>query len=329
MRDETVSQTAEPLPNSKPASRDAARAAPNSIRSASEPAARPTPPRSSWPRASSSSSICARRKGNSNAISRSAAGHWPTAAPSLTSGRRALRAGRAQHPDGRIGQWPSCILRKEVLLAANVDKINRREQSRRKRTSSPQEAAAQPRRGSQARRQAARQGTGRRRSAARADDAGRSAARGLRHRAGRARAGAVAPRSSQHARRSTPRSPICGRKINSIGGVNLDALAELEELEARFGNLSSQHTDLSAAKNSLEADHRQDQRRQPAAVRRNAGRGARALSDAVSQAVRRRPGRHRARRGGRHSGERHRDRRPPARQGAAQHLAARAAARRR
>jgi chromosome segregation protein len=41
-------------------------------------------------------------------------------------------------------------------------------------------------------------------------------------------------------------------KINSIGGVNLDALAELEELEARFNSLSAQYTDLSSAKNSLE-----------------------------------------------------------------------------
>jgi chromosome segregation protein len=40
-------------------------------------------------------------------------------------------------------------------------------------------------------------------------------------------------------------------KLNSIGGVNLDALAELEELEARFNTLSSQHQDLSSAKGSL------------------------------------------------------------------------------
>ncbi len=41
-------------------------------------------------------------------------------------------------------------------------------------------------------------------------------------------------------------------KLNSIGGVNLDALAELEELELRFANLSAQHKDLSSAKASLE-----------------------------------------------------------------------------
>ena len=40
-------------------------------------------------------------------------------------------------------------------------------------------------------------------------------------------------------------------KLNSIGGVNLDALAELEELEVRFNTLSSQHQDLSSAKTSL------------------------------------------------------------------------------
>ncbi|HTM56018.1 MAG TPA: chromosome segregation protein SMC [Pirellulales bacterium] len=42
-------------------------------------------------------------------------------------------------------------------------------------------------------------------------------------------------------------------KLNSIGGVNLDALAELEELETRYATLSAQHADLTAAKNSLEA----------------------------------------------------------------------------
>ncbi len=41
-------------------------------------------------------------------------------------------------------------------------------------------------------------------------------------------------------------------KLNSIGGVNLDALTELEELEARYNTLSSQHKDLSSAKASLE-----------------------------------------------------------------------------
>jgi len=42
-------------------------------------------------------------------------------------------------------------------------------------------------------------------------------------------------------------------KLNSIGGVNLDALNELDELEARFATLSGQHKDLSSAKGSLEA----------------------------------------------------------------------------
>ncbi len=41
-------------------------------------------------------------------------------------------------------------------------------------------------------------------------------------------------------------------KLNSIGGVNLDALAELEELETRFTTLSTQHDDLASAKASLE-----------------------------------------------------------------------------
>jgi chromosome segregation protein len=42
-------------------------------------------------------------------------------------------------------------------------------------------------------------------------------------------------------------------KLNSIGGVNLDALEELDELEARYATLSSQYQDLSSAKASLES----------------------------------------------------------------------------
>jgi chromosome segregation protein len=42
-------------------------------------------------------------------------------------------------------------------------------------------------------------------------------------------------------------------KLNSIGGVNLDALAELEELETRYNTLSAQHKDLASAKASLES----------------------------------------------------------------------------
>jgi chromosome segregation protein len=42
------------------------------------------------------------------------------------------------------------------------------------------------------------------------------------------------------------------RKLTSIGAVNLDALVEVEELEQRFGKLSSQHQDLLNAKDALE-----------------------------------------------------------------------------
>ena len=41
------------------------------------------------------------------------------------------------------------------------------------------------------------------------------------------------------------------RKIAHIGNVNLDALAELEDLEKRFAHLSQQHQDLTSAKQSL------------------------------------------------------------------------------
>ena len=42
------------------------------------------------------------------------------------------------------------------------------------------------------------------------------------------------------------------KKINQIGSVNLDALGELDELEERFANLSSQYQDLTNAKAALE-----------------------------------------------------------------------------
>jgi len=42
------------------------------------------------------------------------------------------------------------------------------------------------------------------------------------------------------------------RKINNLGNVNLEALEELDQLEARHKNLSGQFQDLAGAKNSLE-----------------------------------------------------------------------------
>lgn len=41
------------------------------------------------------------------------------------------------------------------------------------------------------------------------------------------------------------------KKINNLGSVNVEALAELEELESRYNTLSAQHKDLSDAKNEL------------------------------------------------------------------------------
>jgi len=42
------------------------------------------------------------------------------------------------------------------------------------------------------------------------------------------------------------------RKIANLGNVNLEALEELEQLEARYNNLAEQHQDLKSAKQSLE-----------------------------------------------------------------------------
>ncbi len=143
------------------------------------------------------------------------------------------------------------FLRKEVLLAANIEKINHRELSRSQKNDFAQEA--------QRSRARVRKVEGK----LHAKDL---AAGELRHErttlADRLRedygidlatiehelsAEELEARETIDAEIADLRS-----KINSIGGVNLDALAELEELEARFGNLSSQHTDLTAAKNSLD-----------------------------------------------------------------------------
>jgi len=58
----------------------------------------------------------------------------------------------------------------------------------------------------------------------------------------------------QEQERSTVEAEIeqLRRKINQIGAVNLEALDELDELEARFDKLSGQYRDLTEAKQSLE-----------------------------------------------------------------------------
>jgi chromosome segregation protein len=166
-----------------------------------------------------------------------------------------LAADRARQAERNILTAESAVaelfLRKEVLLTANVEKINHREQSRSQKNELTQEALR-----SRARIRKVE-------SKLHAKDL---AAGELRHErttlADRLRedygidlatiehelsAEELEARETIDAEIADLRS-----KINSIGGVNLDALAELEELESRFGNLSSQHTDLTAAKNSLD-----------------------------------------------------------------------------
>ncbi|HEV3343063.1 MAG TPA: chromosome segregation protein SMC [Pirellulales bacterium] len=62
-----------------------------------------------------------------------------------------------------------------------------------------------------------------------------------------------APSADEQAQRDEVDQEIAElrRKINHIGTVNLDALAELEELEGRHAKLASQFEDLSKAKDSL------------------------------------------------------------------------------
>jgi chromosome segregation protein len=65
---------------------------------------------------------------------------------------------------------------------------------------------------------------------------------------------ALAPSSDQLQERTTVETEIADlrRKLTNLGGVNLDALQEATELEARYEHLHSQFQDLSKAKHSLE-----------------------------------------------------------------------------
>ncbi|MBN2025010.1 MAG: chromosome segregation protein SMC [Pirellulales bacterium] len=63
----------------------------------------------------------------------------------------------------------------------------------------------------------------------------------------------VAPTAEEQQRREQAQQEIddLRRRIDNLGNVNLEALAELEELEARHAHLSAQHKDLSDARNEL------------------------------------------------------------------------------
>ncbi len=58
--------------------------------------------------------------------------------------------------------------------------------------------------------------------------------------------------SCSSARRSSRKLPALKRKISNIGAVNMEALHELDDLEARHESLHSQFQDLTQAKESLE-----------------------------------------------------------------------------
>ncbi|HLA86347.1 MAG TPA: chromosome segregation protein SMC, partial [Thermoguttaceae bacterium] len=63
----------------------------------------------------------------------------------------------------------------------------------------------------------------------------------------------VAPSDEEQHRREEVQAEIdeLRTKINNLGNVNLEALAELEELDTRYQHLSSQHKDMTGAKNEL------------------------------------------------------------------------------
>ncbi len=111
------------------------------------------------------------------------------------------------------------------------------------------------------------------------------------------------------------------RKLSRLGSVNLEAIDELKDLEARASHLQLQYDDLASGQQKLQEIIDNHQQRQPTAVRRHVPDDPGAFPGAVPQAVRRRPGRRHPGGRHRHPGVRHRGDRPAARQGAAQHLA--------
>lgn len=62
------------------------------------------------------------------------------------------------------------------------------------------------------------------------------------------------PSAEELAQREQVEEEIAGlrKKLQTIGAVNLESLAELDDLEARFGGLSNQYQDLRQAKEALE-----------------------------------------------------------------------------
>ncbi|HTU26774.1 MAG TPA: chromosome segregation protein SMC [Pirellulales bacterium] len=167
----------------------------------------------------------------------------------------ALAGTRARDAERNILAAESAVaelfLRKEVLTAANVEKIQRRESSRQLKAELGQEA---------------QRTTGRMRKLETRLHAKELAASEVRHErttlADRLREDygielaaldeQPTPEGLEQRQQVEAEIADLRAKLNSIGGVNLDALGEVEELETRFANLSAQRDDLTAAKNSLE-----------------------------------------------------------------------------
>ena len=105
--------------------------------------------------------------------------------------------------------WPSSTCARKASPPRRTASVGQRDEWREQRAQLAADAQRLARQDPQAGNPAARQGTGRRRSAPRADHAGRSAARGLRHRAGRAGARALGRGIARARRRSSARSPTC------------------------------------------------------------------------------------------------------------------------
>ena len=111
-------------------------------------------------------------------------------------------------------------------------------------------------------------------------------------------------------------------KIERLGNVNLDAIAEQDTLEERHNFLANQVQDLTESKNQLEAADRQAQQAEPREVRRDLRADPRELPGDLPQALRRRQGRHRPGGVRRRARSGHRGDRQAPGQGDAKHLAA-------
>ena len=216
---------------------------------ASWPTVRPRRSRWNWPRARSGSATSSRGCGSSRRAARNASGPSPRPAstwPSAAGGRWVT----LEHPPRR-GRNRRPLPPQRDFRLADRGLVGRRDQLQQQRTALAEQPQSRSRADPPARREDPRRRAGGQRNPPRTH---RLADR-LREDYGIELAVLEQPPAGQEQhQREEVQAEIeeLRQKINNLGNVNLEALEELEQLEARYKTLSDQHADLSSAKASLE-----------------------------------------------------------------------------